>query len=108
MGTFETNPIDSRTVAITIQAIFSIADLYSLLGIVAERHIAAIAEIPLNYRKRPGTDIQDLVHNLLTFMIAQREAIKFNNLVMRRKMHYDNRNNLNLMSWSVGTDKLTP
>jgi hypothetical protein len=52
----------------------------------------------MSFSVRPGTDIQDLVHNLLTFVIAQREAINFINLVMRRKMHYDNRNNLNLMS----------
>jgi len=31
-------------------------------------------------------------------ILDQREAIKLNTLVLRRKMHYDNRNNLNLMS----------
>ena len=30
-------------------------------------------------------------------ILDQRQAIKLNTLVMRRKMHYDNRNNLNLM-----------
>ena len=31
-------------------------------------------------------------------ILDQREKIKLNTLAMRRKMHYDNRNNLNLMS----------
>ena len=31
-------------------------------------------------------------------ILVQREVIKLNTLAMRRKMHYDNRNNLNLMS----------
>ena len=31
-------------------------------------------------------------------ILDQRETIKLNTLAMRRKMHYDNRNNLNLMS----------
>jgi putative transposase len=31
-------------------------------------------------------------------ILEQREAIKINTMAMRRKMHYDNRNNLNLMS----------
>ena len=31
-------------------------------------------------------------------ILEERQAIKLNTLVMRRKMHYDNRNNLNLMS----------
>ena len=31
-------------------------------------------------------------------MLDHRAAIKLNTLAMRRKMHYDNRNNLNLMS----------
>ena len=31
-------------------------------------------------------------------ILDQRETIKINTLAMRRKMHYDNRNNLNLMS----------
>jgi hypothetical protein len=30
-------------------------------------------------------------------LLDQRTAIKLNTLAMRRKMHYDNRNNLNLM-----------
>ncbi len=31
-------------------------------------------------------------------ILDQRNAIRLNTLAMRRKMHYDNRNNLNLMS----------
>ena len=31
-------------------------------------------------------------------ILEQREAIKINTMAMRRKMHYDNRNNLNLMN----------
>ena len=31
-------------------------------------------------------------------ILEQREAIKINTMAMRRKMHYDNRNNLNLVS----------
>jgi len=31
-------------------------------------------------------------------ILDRRRAIKLNALAMRRKMHYDNRNNLNLMS----------
>jgi transposase InsO family protein len=30
-------------------------------------------------------------------ILEQRQAIKLNTLAMRRKMYYDNRNNLNLM-----------
>jgi hypothetical protein len=58
----------------------------------------ADTQIPkFRVRERHGTDIQDLFHNLLSFVIVQREAIKLKNLAMRRKNYYDNRDNLNLM-----------
>ena len=34
-------------------------------------------------------------------ILEQRQQIKHYTMSMRRKMYYDNRNNLNLMSWSA-------
>jgi hypothetical protein len=43
----------------------------------------------------------DVYHGCGQAILNHRETIKISNLAMRRKMHYDNRNNLNLMGWVV-------
>ena len=73
-------------------------DIRPPLPILASAYPIADAQYSwINFGFRYGTGIQDLFHNLLTFVIAQREAIKLKNLAMRRKIYYDNRDNLNLM-----------